>query len=256
MTKNSRRMPLARYSSLVRVSITKIPLGVLLIVLSGCRCAETLPSQFLPSVQDPAGVDRSLLTGEPCEPPCWQGLVPGESTTGDVLATLEDLPFADSDSILFSTHEGFENVVWLSSASDLQFAGSIGLHHGRVYHIFIRLEYELTLQELVAAMGEPAGYFVYDSLPPDGVCHTYEIHFVWPEHGLTARLAFQPSSPISQNQQLLPPDMLVVTSADYFQPGASPVEYLVAIGASEETAQEEYERYFQEWQGFDSIVMP
>ncbi|HUW14593.1 MAG TPA: hypothetical protein VM537_33040, partial [Anaerolineae bacterium] len=34
--------------------------------------------------EPPPPVDTSLLTGEPCEPPCWQGLTPGESTEEDV----------------------------------------------------------------------------------------------------------------------------------------------------------------------------
>ncbi|HUW96175.1 MAG TPA: hypothetical protein VMW58_10345, partial [Anaerolineae bacterium] len=41
---------------------------------------------------EPAPLDKSLLTGEPCEPPCWQGLVPGTSTEAEVdefLATSE-----------------------------------------------------------------------------------------------------------------------------------------------------------------------
>ncbi|MBN1284290.1 MAG: hypothetical protein JXB47_02725 [Anaerolineae bacterium] len=38
-------------------------------------------------------VDASLLTGEPCAPPCWQGLKPGVTALQEVRAFLENSPF-------------------------------------------------------------------------------------------------------------------------------------------------------------------
>lgn len=35
--------------------------------------------------------DTSLLTGDPCAPPCWQGIVPGQSTIAEALSIVEAL---------------------------------------------------------------------------------------------------------------------------------------------------------------------
>ena len=57
------------------------PLGatlVLLLTLVGCAESRTALGPATPPI------DRSLLGGGPCAPPCWQGLTPGESDEDDV----------------------------------------------------------------------------------------------------------------------------------------------------------------------------
>jgi hypothetical protein len=39
--------------------------------------------------------DESLLTGQPCAPPCWQGLMPGVTSAEEVGVFLENSPYAD-----------------------------------------------------------------------------------------------------------------------------------------------------------------
>jgi hypothetical protein len=59
--------------TLASVSIPLLSLALL--------CAATVTSCAVAS--EPL-VARGLLTGEPCGPPCWQGLVPGKSTEAEI----------------------------------------------------------------------------------------------------------------------------------------------------------------------------
>jgi hypothetical protein len=231
--------------------------------IPGSRCPESLPQERLPSVQDPARVDRSLLTGVPCEPPCWQELIPGESTVEDVLEVLENAPFVDVASIQRTSFDERETIEWQSSVSERASwetspIGVVELSEGRVSSILVNLEYELGLQELVGLMGEPAGYFVFSHDSPAGpVCYTYSVGFVWPENGLVAMSFLDVPNPIPQHEQLLPPDALYVTRVHYYPPAVSLREFMVtAQGMGEEYYQTYWAPHYQDWSGIDSITMP
>lgn len=131
-------------------------LSLVLMLATGCYCSESLPPYDLPTrVEDPDSVDKSLLTGEPCAPPCWYGLVPGESSADEVVSTLKSLPFVDGDSII----EDF--ITWKSSVMNTDdYVGYIRIEENKVELLSIELEYDLTLQELIDVLGEPAGYDV------------------------------------------------------------------------------------------------
>ena len=64
-------------------------------VLAGCQTASLTPRPTL----EASLMDRSLLTGKPCQAPCWYGLELGKSTRAEVLATLQTLSFADPATI-------------------------------------------------------------------------------------------------------------------------------------------------------------
>jgi hypothetical protein len=57
-------------------------------ILSGCM-----------KQSQPLSVTPSLITGDPCAPPCWYGVTPGESTIEDVQSILPMLEFIDTASI-------------------------------------------------------------------------------------------------------------------------------------------------------------
>jgi hypothetical protein len=74
------------------VSITSriILIALLLFVLVACK-TQGNPAPVVP--------DNSLLTGKPCSPPCWQGLIPGKSTLDEVDIFLKESDFVNKDSV-------------------------------------------------------------------------------------------------------------------------------------------------------------
>ncbi len=76
---------------------------LLLVVLSLTfffpRCDGPEARDLPPETLDPQEVDLSLLTGEPCEPPCWYGITPGLTRDEEMAAILEGLPFFEADTI-------------------------------------------------------------------------------------------------------------------------------------------------------------
>lgn len=194
-------------------------------------------------------VDTSLRSGEPCAPPCWQGLVPGESTDKDVMETLEGLPFVRQDSILrrdWSGDSEWETIEWHSSVS-LAY-GSVGNARlnpeDKVAWIGFELEYELTLQELIGILGKPDMFTVLYN-PPD--CH--ETWIVWLDDGLAIWPMIESTT---DDEPLIDPNRHV-KAVQYFPPVTTLQEYLIGIKAGNYEAAHEDSEYWAEWTGFDNV---
>lgn len=98
--------------------------------------------------------DTSLISGDPCEAPCWQNLIPGETVWGvaqDTIAGNEDYVEIDSES---NRRTG---EAWI------EFAFRDGLKCCRIYtadgetlsSILLLLSPQLTVSDVVDSFGEP-----------------------------------------------------------------------------------------------------
>jgi hypothetical protein len=126
-------------------------------------------------------LDRSLLTGDPCSPPCWHNITPGESSEEDVRAVLEGSPYVKEDSLGVTPTEraGVPHVIygWQGRGKMLN---RVYVREGKVFHIKLTLDYKLTLGEAVQEFGHPET--VYAHLDGNG---GYSVVFEYPTQGLT-----------------------------------------------------------------------
>jgi hypothetical protein len=107
----------------------------------------------------PPSADWSLVTGEPCEPPCWQGLVPGQSTGADVEDFLETSHLVDH--VVERSEHGY--VYWQSVVGGAR-RNPVSAYRtnsfrvgedGLLEHIRIYLDYDFTLEQLLRRYGTP-----------------------------------------------------------------------------------------------------
>ena len=90
----------------------------------------------------------SLLSGEPCRPPCWQNITPGQSTltaAQTALAALESFQIADSNP------SGFE-LVYDGGGVCCQVASQDG---ALVSHIILQFAPHISVADVIAEYGEP-----------------------------------------------------------------------------------------------------
>ena len=140
-------------------------------------------------------VDVSLLTGEPCEPPCWQGLTPGVSTEGELYEFLRTSELVDQSTLfqgditLGSGEVIGVTIQWWSSANMARSPRQIGNHcdlrDGVLHWATIWLDSEVTLADLLERYGEPYKWsFTWISIDmPD-----LDVALHYPNHGFTAHL--------------------------------------------------------------------
>jgi hypothetical protein len=200
---------------------------------------------------EPPPLDTSLLTGEPCEPPCWQGLTPGESTEEDVAEFMRTTRFVDTRTVYRGRITRAGEVVGVSIQWRSTFGGGRGynsfdIHAGVLSHITIHPDYDLTLERLIGRHGPPEKY--------NANLSGYERQWIdvtlyYPTHGFTVYLVLYP------NDATLRPDSSV-ESVWYFR--AAQLGRFLELGweagrfGSVPAPGEEFGR---DWQGYGPIPL-
>lgn len=188
-------------------------------------------------------IDQSLLTGQPCAAPCWQGLTPGASDRESVLRILEDASFVDQTSVQVEVSKITDKtrITWKSAFLDWPHPmGTITLdEHLTVETIRVFLEYNITVQKVLDLMGEPDDYVVEPLGIEAPVC--YIVHLMWPQDGLSIALPALPKrAKVSSD--------LYVNRVLYFVPATTTKDMQRANGAPESSLQ-----YIHPWRGLDAI---
>ena len=111
--------------------------------------------------------DTSLLTGEPCAPPCWQNIVPGETSMKDARAIVETAGFVVIDGLRsgfqFANESGF---ACCEIGHHVHIDGSVS---ESVAVILLRLAPVNELGSVIAIYGEPSAVYTPDpgEMPQD-----------------------------------------------------------------------------------------
>jgi hypothetical protein len=222
--------------------------------LAACgRQTETPAPRITP---DAELMDVSLLTCEPCEPPCWYGLVPGESTFDEAWEVLPGLPFIKPTTI---ERLGREFIYWDNAFEDgsLMMGGSIHFDDdGRIESISLRVEYYLELQELIILYGEPAGFTIGDIGPTGGSPDFRSFILIWPQRGLIADITTEYSDNFQSFYQVSPliPEMRI-GRVMYFEP-ASNMQELVEAESWMRLDSEIETGHYHEWNGYQPLPTP
>lgn len=137
-----------------------------------------------------APVDTSLLTREPCEPPCWQGLIPGVSTEEEANQFVTTSDLVDRLTVLRDpVTRGGEltgvSIQWLSTknAQGPDARNSFLVEDGVLQDMIVYLDSHVTLQELFNTYDPPQKFRVVL-----GGTHSTEarVQLLYPQHGFIA----------------------------------------------------------------------
>jgi len=226
------------------MATTKLVASVLAVaawVIAACvRCGEPPP------------VDNSLLTGDPCEPPCWQGLKPGESTLEEVNAWMRTSGFVSPPTVHRSAlHRGGGELVglsiwWQSNVWGAGGSNNFDIHGGVLDSITIHPHYDVPLGRLINRYGPPEKYVA--GRPISGPLY-YDVTLYYPVHGFTAGLVLRYDDPTLRPET-------GVGSVWYFR--AAPLERFLELeyehgylgGTPEKSLQ-----YMHDWQGYGPIEL-
>jgi hypothetical protein len=159
-------------------------LFVILQLLAGCS--------LLDPQKEPEIADRSFITGDPCEAPCWYDLIPGESPESLAEEVLAELPFVHQNLIRV-----WENTAFLDFTDGTHIdytcvegdenppCGHIYLADGIVQYIGYNVLYQLPLETIFEKLGKP-DYVLYTASSPHGDGCTVMLD--WLERGISAEI--------------------------------------------------------------------
>lgn len=191
-------------------------------------------------------VDGSLLSGDPCEPPCWQGLVPGVSTVQEVEDVLAASEYVKQDSVERERWGGFSTIWWESTTSWASGSGrNAAVIQGEMLQVLaLCLDYELALEDIVERYGTPEKLWVTrTSLGGAEVA----VRLYYPGEGLIVALVLQPSNGY---YELEPGSKVIVVR--YFAPTS--LEGLIDLGESVPFPPREYmDTDLADWRGYGPI---
>lgn len=159
-------------------------------------CLSLLVLGLISECQPWAELDSSLLTGDPCAPPCWHNIAPGVADEDDVRSQLESSPFVEKGTLHYNLTEeagvplvGFS---WQAREGDyiclqngmvwpMERCNYIYLRDGKVLRIEISLHGGVTLGEIVDKYGPPERISAFVSVTD---FYWYQITIDYPCQGL------------------------------------------------------------------------
>lgn len=114
---------------------------------------------------EPALADRSILTGEPCQPPCWYGLAVGTSTEQEMRSVVAALPFLDPtklssqpedywDRLQERTYYGTRYYLECAPPASVTCAAPLVVD-GVLKQVIIRPTYDIAFSDALSQLGDP-----------------------------------------------------------------------------------------------------
>ncbi len=104
-----------------------------------------------------------LLTSTECDPPCWYGITPGQSTMSQVYSALDRIEGVDKD-LIFETDKidgKSTKITWYFKKPAEDGVGSVRLHNDLVTAISIMTVNSLNMADLIHKLGEPEKYWTW-----------------------------------------------------------------------------------------------
>jgi hypothetical protein len=148
--------------------------GLLLLVLLAAACSPP------PELRDQKLLnDTSLLSGEPCEAPCWNGITPGITTWDEARTILEDDPSIE-DPTLQTAEDSASVAASFKEPGGVDASGQIFSEDGEtVGLIFLRLAPDMVLDDVLAKYGDPTWVIgtPFSDDPPQAI-----VNLVYPEN--------------------------------------------------------------------------
>lgn len=143
----------------------------LVILAAGCLPQPTLRSDLFLD-------DQSLISGEPCAPPCWNGIVPGETSFVDAISALtaDDARFTDPEQ---STDGGILQAAWQKAGSGQYCCRVVAGENDQnspVSYIFLALSPHIIVDQVIDRYGEPEYVTAFQFTDSEAV-----IQLVYPE---------------------------------------------------------------------------
>ena len=110
--------------------------------------------------------DRSLITSDPCGPPCFRGITPGETRWADALTIIEDSPDFTNLQTQASDDNSIVQAAW--QQGDNQVCCQMASQDGRTVSLLLLLTApNVTLEEVISVHGEPTYLIGSDPFTPD-----------------------------------------------------------------------------------------
>ena len=136
-------------------------------------------------LQQSRWVDRSIITGAPCAPPCWQGITPGFTQMDKALEILSNSPYIETGSIKRTGTDFSGGCTWHWRSPGRRMLPALSWQNGIVDTISLGLTFDLTIQEVIDKFGVPEALSMEGGGQPEYWYWIIDLHY--PSQGIDFR---------------------------------------------------------------------
>ena len=127
-------------------------------------------------------VDRSIITGLPCAPPCWQGITPGVTKMDKALEILSNSPYIETRSIKQTGTDISGGCTWRWRSPGRRMQPGLNWQTGFIDTIQMGLAFDLTVQEVTDKYGLPEAVSAVEGGQPEHWYWIIDLHY--PSQGI------------------------------------------------------------------------
>lgn len=127
-------------------------------------------------------VDKSIITGLPCVPPCWQGITPGVTPSDKALEILSNSPYIEKGSIKQAGTTISGGCTWRWRSPGRRMQPGLNWQNGVVHTIQMSLTFDLSVQEVIEKFGNPEAVSVEEGGQPEHWYWIVDLHY--PSQGI------------------------------------------------------------------------
>jgi hypothetical protein len=190
--------------------------------------------------------DNSILTGQPCMPPCWYGIIPGETPSDKAWKLLRPNSHVNQRTLQETTdRRGTTEITWLTSKA--VGPNRLFVRDNVIQVIQLTPEFPITLGAVTGQVGNPDKVLAVLT-PFENINDAYHILMYYPWHGLIIWVDTSPHT--ASDRGLIQPDFHVTSllylprsSLDLMRSHAS--EFVPSAFWSDT-----YQALEQDWHGF------
>jgi hypothetical protein len=149
-------------------------------------CAQKEDELVDATIYPPDMVDQSWIDGQPCLPPCWQGLEPGISSREEAVDTVKNLSFISSERQprKYENADGF-----FCKIPDNDHCVSMIFENGMLDFLQLYINYRLTIEQMIELIGTPNGFAF--SEPHTGSSRVCEVKVLWSNRQIEAWIKYK-----------------------------------------------------------------
>lgn len=224
--------------------------AAIIAILTTNSCAFPVP--IFDTRIRPAVSDDSLVTGEPCLPPCWYDIQPGSTDTTTALEKVRLLEFVNPTSVektFRDLYPGTDDSIDWEYQGTADFGGGIFILEDTVRWFRVDHPNYLVLEDIITTIGEPDWVWVGRA---GGAGNHHIYRFVFEKMGLMLESRMYGDNSLMPESVILRSD-IQINKAFYFTP-RSLAEFLTEIRQVPEDELGRIMSDYQVWPGYGAEI--
>lgn len=192
--------------------------------------------------------DRSILTDRPCAPPCWSGIIPGQTQKDAAWNALKQNPYVKQRT-LEQLGDGYTGKFFWFNRHTRGELSHVYWRENIVQIIEVESEPSLKLGDVTTIFGDPEKVLAWHEVTPEDLSKSYIIRLYYPGRGIVVTVQTLPEG--ANGKDAILPEM-PLREITYFKPRSLEALFIFerSFFPSLSPWDQQAQNALQDWKGF------